>query len=256
MTKRPIILVTNDDGVEAQGVHYLASIMEQFGEVFVVAPQQHQSGMSQALTLQMPVRVRKHKDTDNLHIYSVSGTPVDCVKFAMDKILPNKTADLIVSGINHGSNSANSAIYSGTVACVREGAINNIPSIAFSSLDFASEINFEPYKPYIEKITKTVLQQGLEKHVFLNVNFPKPENKIMGMKVCKQADGMWVERFEEKFDPLGRTYYWLTGGFVNDEKDNPETDEWCLQHNIVSIVPLKVEATDFQTIQSLQNLNE
>ncbi len=256
MNKRPIILVTNDDGIEAQGIQFLTAIMEQFGDVYVVAPQQHQSGMSQALTLQLPVRVRTHKETENLHIYSVSGTPVDCVKFAMDKVLPNKRADLIVSGINHGSNSANSAIYSGTVACVREGAINNIPSVAFSSLDFAATINFEPYRPYIEKIVRTVLQQGLEKHVFLNVNFPKPENTIMGMKVCKQADGMWVERFEENIDPLGRKYYWLTGGFENAEKENKETDEWCLEHNIISIVPLKVEATDFQTITALQTLNE
>ncbi|MCQ2607840.1 MAG: 5'/3'-nucleotidase SurE [Bacteroidales bacterium] len=256
MDKKPIILVTNDDGIEAQGIQFLTSVMEQFGEVYVVAPQQHQSGMSHAITIQVPLRLRKHTETENLHIYSVSGTPVDCVKFAMDRILPNHKADLIVSGINHGSNSANSAIYSGTVACVREGAINNIPSIAFSSLDYAPVVNFTPYKSYIEKIVKTVLQQGLEKHVFLNVNFPRPENPIKGMKVCKQADGMWVERFAENKDPLGRTYFWLTGGFENEEKENSETDEWCLDHNIISIVPLKVESTDFQAINALQSLNE
>lgn len=253
--ERPIILVTNDDGIDAQGIRYLTNCMQQYGEVYVVGPQQHQSGMSHALTLQNPLRVKKIEESENLHIYSVSGTPIDCVKYAMDQLLPHHTADLLVAGINHGSNSANSSIYSGTVACVREGAINNIPSIAFSSLDFSAEINFEPYKQYIEKITETVLKQGLANHVFLNVNFPKPEKAIQGMRVCKQPDGIWIERFIKQVDPLGHTYYWLSGEFSNAEPNNENTDEWCLAHDIISIVPLKVESTDFETITALQSLN-
>ena len=250
VSKRPIILVTNDDGVDAQGIRYLAETMHEYGEIYVCAPQQHQSGMGQAITLQTPLRAKCVKDEGDVHVYSVSGTPIDSMKFALDQLLPNHTADLVVSGINHGSNSANSAIYSGTVACVREGAINRIPSIAFSSLDFSPTINFEPYKPYIKKITETILTNGLDKHVFLNVNFPKPDRKIKGMRVCKQASGIWVEKFIGLTDPLNRPYYWLSGEFSNEEPENQNTDEWCLEHDIVSIVPLKVEETDMKTTET------
>ncbi len=254
-SKRPIILITNDDGIEAQGIRYLAEIMHEYGEIYICAPLLHQSGMGQAISLQTPVRVQCLKDEDDVHVHSVSGTPIDSVKFAFDQLLPNHTADLIVSGINHGSNSGNSSIYSGTVACVREGAINGIPSIAFSTLDFSSTVNFEPYKPYIKKITEAILANGLDKHVFLNVNFPKPDREIKGMRVCKQAAGLWVENFIQHTDPLNRPYYWLSGGFFNEEPEDENTDEWCLKHDIISIVPLKVEETDIKTVETLAFLN-
>ena len=159
MQKRPIILISNDDSIEAQGIQYLTELMKTFADVYVVAPQQHQSGMAHAITFKVPLRAKCICEEENLHIYSVNGTPVDCVKFGFDQLLLNKKIDLVISGINHGSNSANSIIYSGTAACAIEGAINGIPSIAFSSLDFSEHINFEPYKPYIEK-TKFIQRRG------------------------------------------------------------------------------------------------
>lgn len=251
---KPVILVSNDDGISAQGLHFLTEIMCEFGEVYVVAPEQHQSGMAHALTFQVPLRAKCRKNDENLHIYSLNGTPVDCVKFGLDQLLPNHKADLVVSGINHGSNSANSSIYSGTVACAREGAINNIPSIAFSSLDFAEKINFEPYRRYIQKITKTVLEHGLDEHIFLNINFPKPEKNIQGIKVCHMTKGLWIERFEKEKDPRNNTCYWLTGEYHNEEPDNHDSDEWCLAHDFIAIVPMKVENSDEQSIRTLSLL--
>lgn len=253
--KRPVILVSNDDGITAQGIQFLAQLMSEFGEVYVVGPQEHQSGMAHALTFQVPLRARCISESKDVHMYSLNGTPVDCVKFGLDQLIPNHTADLIVSGINHGSNSANSSIYSGTAACAREGAINRIPSIAFSSLDFSSQIQFEPYVPYIRKIVQTVLNQGLEEHVFLNVNFPKPDRVIRGMRVCHLTKGLWIERFEAEQDPRNNTCYWLTGEYHNEEPDNEDSDEWCLAHDFVAIVPIKIEHTDENAKQALSILN-
>lgn len=253
--KRPIILVSNDDGITAQGIQFLTEIMCEFGEVYVVGPQSHQSGMAHALTFQVPLRAKCLQESENLHVYSLNGTPVDCVKFGLDQLIPGHKADLVVSGINHGSNSANSTIYSGTVACAREGAINRIPSIAFSSLDYSSKINFEPYRPYIKKIVQTILTQGLDELVFLNVNFPKPEKTIKGMRVCHLTKGLWIERFEEEKDPRNNTCFWLTGDYHNEEPENTDSDEWCLANDYVAIVPIKVEDTDEHTKRMLSDLN-
>ncbi|MBO7125312.1 MAG: 5'/3'-nucleotidase SurE [Bacteroidales bacterium] len=255
MQKRPVILISNDDGIEAKGIQYLTELMKEFGNVYVVAPQQHQSGMAHAITFKVPLRAKCICEEENLHIYSVNGTPVDCVKFGFDQLLLNKKIDLVISGINHGSNSANSIIYSGTAACAREGAINGIPSIAFSSLDFSEHINFEPYKPYIEKIVKHVLEHKLDKHIYLNVNFPKPEKNIKGMRVCHLTKGLWIERFIKEHDPRNNACYWLTGEYHNEEPDCETSDEWCLAHDYIAIVPVKVENSDEKSIQSLSSLN-
>ncbi|MCQ2958833.1 MAG: 5'/3'-nucleotidase SurE [Bacteroidales bacterium] len=255
MTKRPVILVSNDDGINAQGIQFLTEVMREFGEVYVVGPHDHQSGMSHALTFMVPLRAKCLKDTPDLHIYSLNGTPVDCVKFGLDQLVPDHKADLIVSGINHGSNSANSSIYSGTASCAREGAVNGIPSIAFSSLDFSEKINFEPYRPFIKKIVQVILNQGLEEHVFLNVNFPKPDKEIKGMRVCHLTKGLWIERFVAEKDPRNSTCYWLTGEYHNAEPDNEDSDEWCLAHNYVAVVPIKIEDTDEKTKMALSVLN-
>lgn len=253
--KRPIILVSNDDGIDAQGIHFLSNIMCEFGEVYVVAPREHQSGMAHALTFKVPLRAKCISESEHLHIYTVNGTPVDCIKFGLDQLIPNHTADLVVAGINHGSNSANSSIYSGTAACAREGAINKIPSIAFSSLDYSEHINFEPYVPFIKKIVQTVIDQGLDHHVYLNVNFPRPERNIQGMRVCHLTKGLWIERFVAEKDPRENTCYWLTGEYHNEEPDNEDSDEWCLAHDYVAVVPIKIENTDDKTKQSLSILN-
>lgn len=255
MNEKLTILVTNDDGVDAQGIHFLTQEMQKYGDVYVVAPQFHQSGMAHAITFQVPLRAKCLRNEDSLHIYSVNGTPVDCVKFALDQLLKGKKVDLLVAGINHGPNSANSTIYSGTVACAREGAINRIPSIAFSSLDFSEKINFEPYSKYIHSIVDYACSQTLDTHVFLNVNFPKPNDKIVGMRVCHQTKGLWIERFIAEKDPRNSTCYWLTGEYHNEEPTDTQNDEWCLAHGFVAIVPIKVETTDEQSILKLNQLN-
>jgi 5'-nucleotidase len=251
-TERPLILVTNDDGVHALGMAALIDAISEFGDIVAVAPQVSQSGMSHALTLKTPLRLKKIRTTNAITIYELNGTPVDCVKMAFDKILPCMP-QLLVSGINHGSNSSISSIYSGTVAAAREGAINSIPSIAFSNTNYADDADFEFMKSYIKQIVSNVLDNGLNKGTFLNVNAPHldPTN-IKGIKICKQAEGVWVEEFDQRQDPMGTNYYWLTGYFNNAEPDNEETDEWSLKNNYVTIVPLKFENCDHNEVINLR----
>lgn len=252
---KPLILVTNDDGVDAPGINILTQEMSKFGDVVVVAPETGQSGMSHALTFSFPVRIKKLRDIDGLQIYKINGTPVDCVKIALDKILTRKP-DLLVSGINHGSNASISAIYSGTVAAAREGGLNGIPSIAFSSLDYSHDADFSYTSQFINKITENVLKNGITKGVFYNVNFPKEsKNELKGIKVCRQAKGVWVEEFQKRTDPTGKDYHWLTGYFDNFEPDAKDTDEYLLTHNFISLVPIQIEATAFDEIERLDYFN-
>jgi len=252
-TERPLILVTNDDGVHAAGMAALIEAVSEFGDVVAVAPQVSQSGMSHALTLKSPLRLKKIREQKGIIVYELNGTPVDCVKMAFDKILP-QMPDLLVSGINHGSNSSLSSIYSGTVAAAREGAINSIQSIAFSNTNYADDADFEFMKSYVKRIVKDILDNGLNKGTFLNVNAPHldPAN-IKGIKICRQAQGVWVEEFDQRQDPMGTNYYWLTGYFNNAEPDDEETDEWLLKNNYITIVPLKFENCDHQEVVNLKS---
>lgn len=252
---KPLIFVTNDDGVEALGFNVLIEEMLAFGNVIAIGPETGQSGMSHALTFSLPVRIKQLNDEENLKIYKINGTPVDCVKMGLDKILPRKP-DLLVSGINHGSNSSISAIYSGTVAAAREGCLNSIPSIAFSSLDFSHDANFDYLRGHIHQITDDVLKNGISPGIFYNVNFPvQTEEEIKGIKICRQAKGVWVEEFEKRTDPMGKDYHWLTGYFKNYEPDAEDTDEWVLKHNWGSLVPLQTEVTAFDEIKKLRDKN-
>lgn len=247
------ILVTNDDGFFAKGLEALIDVAKEFGNVIAVAPDTSQSGMSHALTFKNPVRLSSVVNNAGHQIYSVSGTPVDCVKMALDKICDVKP-DLLFSGINHGSNASISAIYSGTVATAREGCLNGIASIAFSSLDFSSDGEFEFMKPYMRNIIQQVIENGLPEGVFLNVNFPCHDiEHFKGLRVCRQAKGVWVEEFINRKDPMERDYFWLTGYFRNFEKDARDTDEWLLSQNYASVVPLKVELTAHEMIDAMKS---
>lgn len=252
--KRPKIFVTNDDGYNAHGIKILLEEMAILGDVLCIAPATGQSGMSHAITFSEPISMCCIEKKPGFELYSLRGTPVDCVKMALDKFYDDGLPDLIVSGINHGSNASICSIYSGTVAVAREGALNQIPSIAFSSLDFSLKANYSPCKPYISKICSHVLSHGLANHVFLNVNFPAG-NAFAGMQVCRQTNGVWVEEFEHRVDPHNREYYWLTGHFDNFEPDAQDSDEWLLKQNVITIVPLKIETSDASTIQKLSSLN-
>lgn len=252
--KKPLILVTNDDGITAPGIRALINVMNEIGEVYVVAPDSPQSGMGHAITVNNtlycdPIVIDKNAPQKE---FSCSGTPADCVKMASRQIL-DRMPDLCVSGINHGSNSAINVIYSGTMSAAVEAGIEGIPAIGFSLLDYSMNANFEPSKKYVKTIVENVLQNGLPKGVVLNVNIPSLEaEKIKGIKICRQANAHWVEEFDKRINPMGRKYYWLSGKFINEDKGE-DTDEWALQNGYVSIVPTQFDLTAHHYIQELNN---
>jgi 5'-nucleotidase len=241
----PTILVTNDDGIMAPGIRNLVEAVRGLGKVVVVAPDKPQSGMGHAITIGNPLRLQPmHHIFEGVEAWSCSGTPVDCVKLAVDKVLRRKP-DLCLSGINHGANHSINVIYSGTMSAAVEAAIESIPSIGFSLLDYSVEADFGPARKYVRIIVEQVLAQKLDKHLILNVNFPAvPENLIKGIKVCRQAYAKYEEDFVERNDPNKRKYYWLTGKFVNFDRGR-DTDVWALEHNYVSVVPVQFDMTNY-----------
>lgn len=252
MKERPLILISNDDGITAPGIRKLIGIMNQLGDVVVVAPDGPQSGKGHAITIDGILRADTITiDEGPQKEYSCSGTPADCVKLAVNVILKRKP-DLLVSGINHGSNSSINVIYSGTMSAAVEGSLENIPSIGFSLCDFSWEANFEPAAAYIKKIAEKVLDKGLPRGVCLNVNIPKPsEEKYKGIKICRQTKGNWEEEFDERIDPRGRDYYWLTGKFVNYDKEE-DNDEWALTNNYISVVPINSDLTSYELKRKIE----
>ena len=255
MKTKPLILVTNDDGITAPGLRTLIEIMNEIGEVFVVAPDSPQSAMGHAITINSTLHCHKIKVTEGpQEEYSCSGTPADCVKLAVNELLDRKP-DLCVSGINHGSNSSINVIYSGTMSAAMEAGIEGIPAIGFSLLDFQWNADFNPLRNYIRQITLEALSHGIPKDVVLNVNFPKlKEEEIKGIKICRQARANWVEEFDKRTTPMGREYYWLTGTFVNEDKGE-DTDEWALSQGYISIVPTQFDLTAHHSIQQLNTWN-
>ena len=253
MDKRPLILVTNDDGITAPGIRTLISVMNEIGDVVVVAPDGPQSGMGHAVTIDDTIYCNEIKVDDGPQIeYKSSGTPADCVKLAVSEILDRKP-DLCVAGINHGSNSSINVIYSGTMSAAVEAGVESIPAIGFSLLDYSWNANFEPLKSYIKQIALNVLENSLPDGVVLNVNFPKNET-FKGIKSCRQARANWVEEFDRRINPQGRVYYWLTGNFVNMDKGE-DNDEWALANNYISIVPVQFDLTAHHFIQKLNSWN-
>ena len=251
MSKKPLILVTNDDGISAPGIRALIDVMKQLGDVVVVAPDSPQSAMGHAITINNTLFINKvNFDSDVKEEYSCSGTPVDCVKLAVNEILKQKP-DLCVSGVNHGSNSSINVIYSGTMSAAVEAGIEGSPAIGFSLLDYDWNADFEPIKNSIKTIASQVLENGLPEGVILNVNFPKLKEKdLKGMKVCRQAKAFWKEEFDKRKTPQGKDYYWLTGEFINQDKGE-DTDEWALENGYISIVPVQFDLTAHHAIQKL-----
>ncbi|MBY0480990.1 MAG: 5'/3'-nucleotidase SurE [Chitinophagaceae bacterium] len=241
----PIILITNDDGVTAPGIKALVEAVKGLGKVVVVAPDKPQSGMGHAITIGHPLRLSRLNSPEDVEIYSCSGTPVDCVKLAVDVVLHGKP-DICISGINHGANHSINVIYSGTMSAALEASIESIPSIGFSLLDYSIEADFTASKIYARKIVEFVLKnKSLDKHLCLNVNIPAVEEKLIkGIKICKQAYAKYEEKFDERKDPHGRRYYWLTGEFQNLDKTK-DTDVWALKNNFVSVVPVQFDLTNY-----------
>lgn len=258
---KPLILVSNDDGITAKGIRELVETMTKLGEVIVVAPDSPQSGMGHAITIHLPLKVRKSDVFKDLGVeaYECSGTPADCVKLAKFHLFENRTPDLVVSGINHGSNTSISILYSGTMSAAIEGAIEGLPSIGFSLCDYGSDADFSHIRSHVFNIAEQTLKNGLPKNLALNVNFPSRFDKetnqeiaIKGVKVCRQAHARWQERFDLRTDPYGREYLWLAGDFVNPDKGD-DTDEWAVNNGYVSIVPCQFDLTAHHGISHIYN---
>src|SRR4051812_8774791 len=254
MPDRPVILVTNDDGIFAPGISRLAKIASRFGKIVVVAPDKPQSGMGHAITINATLRIDKTRHHPDAELeYACSGTPVDCVKMAVNHIL-KKRPDLVLSGINHGSNSSINVIYSGTMSAAIEGALEGTPSIGFSLCDYSMEADFSQAEKFIAKIISDALTNKMPKGICLNVNIPKLKAAdFKGIKIVRQARANWVERFEERKDPYGREYYWLTGEFVNFEPESLDTDEWALANGYISVVPTHADLTAHGYLDKLKH---
>ena len=248
-----VILITNDDGVTAPGLTALVNAVKDLGKIVVIAPDKAQSGMGHAITIGNPLRmVKVNYFGDDIEAYSCSGTPVDCVKLAVDKIL-RKKPDVCLSGVNHGANHSINVIYSGTMSAALEAAIESIPSVGFSLLDYSLEADFSGPKKYARLIVEQILEKPIDKHLCLNVNFPAVRaDELKGVKVCRQAYAKYEEDFDERTDPTGKKYYWLTGEFVNFDKSE-DTDVWALNNNYVSIVPVEFDLTDYKLKDKLVN---
>jgi 5'-nucleotidase len=249
---RPLILVSNDDGITSKGILTLVNVMKTIGDVIVVAPDSPQSGMGHAITVGETLRLEENFIFDGVKAFECSGTPADCVKMARHFVLRDqRQPDIVVSGVNHGSNTSISVLYSGTMSAAIEGAIEGTPAIGFSLCDFSYSADFSHTEEYIRKITIQVLEKGLPKGVALNVNFPKrsPE-PLKGVRICRQANAKWIEDFDMRLDPHGRRYFWMLGNFVNFDKGE-DNDEWAIANNYVSVVPCQFDLTAHSAIPVL-----
>ena len=250
MTK-PLILISNDDGITSRGIRKLVELTKDLGEVVVVAPDSPQSGMGHAITVGDTLRLRKSYLFEGIEAYECSGTPADCVKLAKHHVLKDRKIDLVISGINHGSNSSISVLYSGTMSAAIEGAIEGHPSIGFSYCDYDPNGDMSHIDEYAIKVVNEALLKGMPKGIALNVNFPViQKERIRGIKVCRQANAAWEEQFDERKDPYGRSYFWMVGNFVNHDKGE-DNDEWALANNYVSIVPCQFDMTGHHAISQL-----
>ena len=252
--QRPLILIANDDGYRAGGLQALVEAARPYGDLLVVAPTEGRSGMSHAITVNVPIRLEKYLDEAGLTMYMCNGTPADCVKIALNKLI-DRHPTLLLTGINHGANSSSSVLYSGTMAAAIEGCMYNIPAIGFSLLDHSAKADFKPYLPYVRKFIENILQNGLRQGTCLNVNIPKiPVSDIKGIRVCRQARGYWQEEFDFHIDPNNREYYWLTGDYFNEEPEANDTDEWALKNNYISVVPVQIDLTCYKSMDKLKKM--
>ena len=248
---KPLLLLTNDDGVHASGLNELIEGIRPMGKIVVVAPDVSRSGMSSAITAFNPLHAALIKEEENLTVYSCSGTPVDCVKLALNGLL-DRQPDVLLSGINHGSNAAVCVVYSGTIGAALEGCIAGVPSLGISLTDHSPRANFSEAVKYGKTVAEKVLATGLPKGICLNLNIPNiPE--VKGLKVCSQTKGRWVKEIQEMKMPNGKTVYWLTGEFMNEDPGNEQTDEWALNAGYAALVPLRIDMTDYSFLQKIKD---
>ena len=258
MIKKPLILVTNDDGITAGGIRALVGVAREFGEVVVVAPDSPQSAKGHAITIYDPLRLKPVEIYEGIDAYACTGTPADCVKLAKHHVLKGRKVDLCVSGINHGSNASVNIVYSGTMSAAMEASLEGIDSIGFSLLDYSSEADFSQGAPFIREIIAKQLAGSKGTGTLLNVNIPKlSTDKIKGVKVCRQAKGTWTENYKKGTDPSGKEYFWLSGEFINED-EGKDTDLWALDNSYISVVPSTFDLTKYDELdwfKYLENIN-
>ena len=257
MQKERLIFITNDDSYLSKGFRAMVNLAREFGRVIAIAPDRVQSGMSQAITINQPLFMRQVEQSEGVEIYAFSGTPVDCAKIAFDHFFAGKHVDLVLSGINHGSNAAVNVMYSGTMGAAIEGSFYNVPSIGLSLDDHDADADFEGAVEYGRKVVTSVLEnaESLPRPLCLNVNVPRcAASEIQGIRLCRQTRGFWREDFYARQDPHGRDYFWLTGAFQNAEPEAEDTDEWALAHKYVAVVPVQVDMTDYRMLRSLDGV--
>lgn len=253
MDEKPLLLLSNDDGFDSKGIKELIGVLRPMADLIVVAPSGPRSGASGAITSQMPLRCTLVSEEPGLTIYKCTGTPVDCVKLALNSFVP-RFPDMVIGGINHGDNSSVNVHYSGTMGVVIEGCLKGIPSVGFSLCNHAADADFSPALPYVRQIVRNVLDEGLPTGVCLNVNFPDVP-KLNGVKICRQTDGSWVEEFARREHPYGGDYFWLTGVYVNNEPEAVDSDHWALGHGYVAITPVQIDMTAYGQMEKLKSWN-
>jgi 5'-nucleotidase len=249
--KRPLLLISNDDGYQAKGVNSLIEMLSDLGDVVVCAPEDARSGFSCAFSASTPLRLQLREQRPGVEIWSCNGTPTDCVKLALAEIVSRKP-DIVIGGINHGDNASVNAHYSGTMGVTLEGCMKYIPSVAFSLCDFRADADFEPMRPLIRDITKRVLKEGLPQGVCLNVNFPLV-SVYHGVKVCRMCRGTWGQEVTKCHHPRGYDYWWMVGQYTNDEPDAEDTDRWALENGYVAITPTQIDLTAYQVIDMIKS---
>lgn len=249
--KRPLILISNDDGYQAKGIRCLVDMVKEMGDVIVCAPEGPRSGFSCAFSATTPLHLTLRHREPGVEIWSSNGTPVDCVKLALHEIV-DRRPDLILGGINHGDNGSVNSHYSGTMGVVMEGCMKYIPSVAYSLCDHRDDADFEPLRPYVKRFTRQVLDEGLPKGVCLNVNFPLAES-FSGVRVCRMAQGTWSNEVTKCHHPRGYDYYWMVGHYVNDEPQQDDTDNWALQHGYVAITPTTFDVTAYEALRRMKD---
>ena len=257
MNKERLIFLTNDDSYLSKGFRCAVELAREFGRVVAIAPDRVQSGMSQAITINSPLFLRQVEASEGVEIYAFSGTPVDCAKIAFDHFFAGRKVDLVLSGINHGSNAAVNVMYSGTMGAAIEGSFYGVPSIGLSLDDHASDADFSGAVEYGRRVIASVLDAAdtLPRPLCLNVNFPRcAAADIQGIRLCRQTRGFWREDFYARQDPQGRDYFWLTGAFQNAEPEAQDTDEWALSNRYVAVVPVQVDMTDYRMLGSLEGV--
>lgn len=248
--KRPLILISNDDGYAAKGINSLIEYVRGFGDIIVCAPESARSGFSCAFSSEQPLRLSLKREEEHLQVWACNGTPVDCVKIAISQLC-DRLPSIIISGINHGNNASVNTHYSGTMGVAREGCMKGIPSVAFSLCNYSADADFSATKRMIKIITGRVMEDGLPKNVCLNVNFPDCKT-FMGTKVCRMCNGIWENELVKEHHPRGYDYYWMVGEFRDTEPDATDTDEWALANGYVAITPTTIDITDYQAVEAIK----